>query len=543
MKLQDTRQGRSILIGMFILSMILAGVAAPASPQNTEDPEKPRILVLPVGPRLDLAREAVHLMVQGLMEHGYPVVNPAWADHLQSVSCRNAKGKGLSIADANRSLGRKTFAGILVRLGVQVQKERKQQGRYRVEDRIRVTMINLEDASILLEKSAGSAAASFDSFGKAHRKALVTLCTPGKYSPVSSTVARLDALLAEEKELGSVFTLGLHVGREDRTFAATFAGKLRNIQRVRPETVSLVRSNTVPLDRAGSRSYFEYRLRYRGRSHGLVEALFTLANKMSEAAREGGQEVSVDFAASTRRVVLFLTTRRIEPETCLDKEVESQVNRLVEKMMGNTTEALSGKRLAVEPAAIPASQGPRARLTAFARGFFRALAAAERKSGTEETAAAAGGALDIGPVTLGGTEFPTLRAARAHLDVLAGKYRGSRSGSLALDISKLVAQALRKKSKGKLSVLTGEEELTTVLDRIKREASSYQEEGSVDPGSIAFLRTSGAEAVVLPCLRPFLKSYVIRITIVDCTSGEELVHLSHVFDEKFKADLEKTVNS
>lgn len=517
-----------ILVLGLTLGLAAAAGLSRAHAQTADEPEKPRVIVLPDegAGREDLNREAASLLIRDLMKNGYRVVSLELAERADRLTRSVRKG-----GKGGPPIGcREMYASILIRVGVEADRERKLQGRYRVEDVMRIRMSHAEDTTILLEDRTSGQGTSFDGYRKAHIKAVESLCS----EVCKKVTTRLDELVEEEKQKGALFTLGLFAEGKDNKVPATFAARLRGVEGIQPDTISLARSDL-------RNGYFEYRLRYRGRSHSLVEALFKTVQEAVAAAKEQGQTLEMDFMASTRRVLLFLRTRKIEPDTSLDGEVQRQVNALTDMILKNQKEALAAKRLAVEPTSIPSSQGPKAALDAFARAYFRALDAGERKS-----AAAGGGgdemhkALDRGPVFISGTRFPTLRAARARLDELAGKYNGSRAGTLASDIAKLVVASMKK---GKLNVLPAESDLTAVLDRIKREAALYQEEGAVDPETISLLSTTGAEGLVMTWFRPFLESYMLRIAVIDCSTGEEIVHLNRILHRKFKADLDKIFNS
>ncbi|MBN2490750.1 MAG: hypothetical protein JXQ29_07870 [Planctomycetes bacterium] len=488
----------------------------PAAAPAEEGPERPRLVVMAdaAASRPDLSREAALLVRQALMKDGYPIVSHEWALRLAQPD-----------KDAKRPLTENGYASVLVVVDVAANQERKQQGRYRVELTARVRVTNVEDATLLAEEALPGRGTSFDGYPQAHRQAIDEL-GPAIGAKVAASLRKLEA---DEKEQGALFTVGVVADSESRGFAATLNKRLSALEKAVPESISLVRS--VPEE-----NYYEFRLRYRGRSHGLVEALYGGVQQLNEEAKAREQILEMDFAASTRRVLLHLHTRRIEPETSIDKEVQRLVNGLVGQIATEQKPKLAQKRLAVEPTSIPPAQGPRAQLESFARSYLRAVEAAERKAAAEAPGDAGQDALDRGPVLIEGTEFPTLRAAQARLEELGAAYRGSRAGTLAMDIAQLVDGALKK---AEFSVLPAETDVETVLDRIQREAVLYQEEGAIEPGTIAELNTRGAEALVLTWFRPFLENYLFRITVLDCQTGEALVQLSRIVDQQFKGELDK----
>ena len=496
---------------------------APGTPAKADEaPEKPRLLVVAAAEaeRQDLTREAITLIRQEVLKNGYPVVSLELANRLNQLRSE-ADGK----TPGNR-LGRSAYASVLVTVDVSADRERKQQGRYRVELSAHVRVTSVEDTTVLLEERPREKGVSFDGFREAQLRAVETI-GEGLGRRI---VERLKQVEAEEKANGALFTVGILAEGTDRAFAATFNGRLREIERIVPASISLVQS--VP-----KKHYHEFRLRYRGRSHSLVSSLYEIIRKMMEPEKEKkDQRFDLDFAASTRRVLLFLTMRKEEPATSIDEEVKRLVDSLVGQILEGHDGVLKDKRIAVEPTWIPTSQGPKAKLDTFARSFLRVYGTAEKEAAAAGSKDAATAALEKGPITIEGQEYTTLRAARENLDKLGAEFKSSRAGTLATDIAEMVDAALKK---GKLNVLPQESDIVTVLDRIRREAALYREEGAVDPKTIAELNSSGAGAMVLTWLRPFLESYVFRIAVIDTATGIEIVQLSRILDRRFKKDLDK----
>jgi len=519
---------KGVLLAL-VLGLTAVGAAqqpepsAPGAPAKADEaPEKPRLLVVPAAEaaRQDLSRETVTLIRQALLENGYPVVSPELADRLHRMR-QEADGPS-----PGHRLAGSAYASVLVTVDVRADRERKQQGRYRVELSAHVRVTGVESTTVLLEERPRERGVSFDGFRDAHLRAVEAIgAGVGR-----RIVERLKQLEAEEKANGALFTVGIFAEGTDRAFAATFNGRLREIERIVPASISLVQS--VP-----KQHYHEFRFRYRGRSHSLVTSLYAIIQKMMAPDKEKEEpRFDLDFAASTRRVLLFLTIQKEEPTTSIDEEVKRLVDSLVGQILEGHDGVLKEKRIAVEPTWIPTSQGPKAKLDAFARSYLRVYDAAEKEAAAGGSGEAAKPALEKGPVTIEGQEYATLRAAREHLDQLGAEFKSSRAGTLATDIAEMVDAALKK---GKLNVLPQESDIVTVLDRIKREAVLYREEGAVDPKTIAELNASGAGAMVLTWLRPFLESYVFRIAVIDTATGIEIVQLSRILDRRFKQDLDK----
>ena len=492
-----------------------AAPAVPAAPtENT--PEKPRVLVLPESgaPRPDLTEQAVTLVRKALGNAGYQVVSHEWAQRLDHVQ-----------NGAPRKLGESGYASVLATVNVRPDQERRMQGRYRVTLNARIRLVNLEDTTVLLETSETGKGTSFDGYRPAHRQALDELGPAiGK-----AVVKRLQELEQEEKTRGALFTLGVIADEEESTFPGRLTTQLRTIPGVVPETISLVRS--LP-----GQHYHEFRLRFRGRSHDLVGALFQSLQQMTEQAKAEDRSLTADFTASTRRVLLHLRSRKVESGVTIDQEVERLVNALVDQVATNHKDRLTSLSMAVEPTALPTSQGPQAQLAAFGQALAGMQDTMERKATAAGTGDAGQKALDQGPVQIAGQRFNTLRDARTHLKDLDARFRGSRAGTLAHDIAELVDAALKKAG---FKVLPAETDVTTVLDRIKREAALYREEGAVDPGTIAELNTRGAQALVLSWFRPLIENYSLRIAVIDCATGEEIVQLNRFVDAKFQNDLDR----
>lgn len=193
---------RSFLLGAVLVPLsLLHPLASAASGQDRSTPNRPRILVLPgaTGPgRTDLEREAVHFMIRELVDRGFPVVDPS----------RVPPTKGPDGMDRRPDLMDR--ADILVRIRLESLRERKQQGRYRVEDRMRIRMICVKDASIVLETSMTGKGTCFYSYRKAHLDALRGLCAAGR-----------DALVAAEKRKRTGAAPGGKTRGKDRTSAAS----------------------------------------------------------------------------------------------------------------------------------------------------------------------------------------------------------------------------------------------------------------------------------------------------------------------------------
>jgi len=165
------------------------------SGQDRSTPKRPRILVLPGGSgsgRIDLEREAVYFLVKRLVDMGYLVVNPGQIPPKKGPAAAHRRPDFTDRAD------------ILVRVRLDALRERRQQGRYRIEDRLWVRMVRLKDASVLLETSLTGKGTSFYSYRKAHFDALRDLCATSTDALVAANKRKRTAQAMKNRRIPGI---------------------------------------------------------------------------------------------------------------------------------------------------------------------------------------------------------------------------------------------------------------------------------------------------------------------------------------------------
>lgn len=224
----------------------------------------------------------------------------------------------------------------------------------------------------------------------------------------------------------------------------------------------------------------------------------------------------------------------------VDAEVRFAARSLVHRIIRTSAEALKDRRVAIDPVSIRSVSGPRAgNMDAFTESFLAALDKAERAAAAKDSTNPALAALDHGPVTLHGKEYNTLGDA---LDVIRQRraaLRTSRAGQLALDLSRLLSEEFKNAGDGTFEVMADEVARMGVLALIRRETEIARNESAIDPDSIAELRAKGAQLLVQSTLRPALRSYQLRLIVVDTDTGKLIANESEDFEPRFKKDLDK----
>lgn len=470
--------------------LLIAVLAGPVLAQTRSEPEKPRVAVIaePEGSAHGKGRAwiqaAVTRLTRGLLDRG---------QHVVALGPRPEPG-----ASRRERIGAwRDHAEVLILVGGRCLRERKQQGRYRVCDRLALRMLDLTDGSVLLERSPGGSGFSFTSYAAAHREVVDRLCTRDPGGLFDEVLAGLQAHAQVERKEGALMTVELSADPEIPGLAPRFAASLRKLAGVRAETVSLVRSGSRtgarPTGRAAAVRW-RYRLRYRGPGRELGEALLQAATRLVAdlAADSVEPAIHVHMTASPRRIALHLGVEprgsAAKPDLPPGDAVKKKVGQLVDRLILEQRRVIARARVAVEPATIetgrpvPApTRGPRGRR---GDGERRAgagdLALAMRKAAVDHLAA---GGIDVIPV----------RAEPARED-------GRRPG------------------------------------------------GEPDPGrgfdseSVETLRRAGADAAVFPGLVASPPSYVLRIVLVDCATGTEVCRLGHRLDERLAAGLDALMN-
>lgn len=512
-------------------------IALPLGALQEGPTDSPRVLVLAV-PDADsdagLSEDAARQLASHLTKQGHAVINAEQAARLAQ------RGQGLLASllpegelPQNQRLPMQTMADVVVEVKAQTLDRAKKQGRYIVETRLIVEMVSADDARSLMQKELTASGRSFDGYPPASRQAIEALTggeNGGELGPLIEN--HLASAAAEEREGGPRYTVVILTDREDLELIAGFATALEGLEKLVPDSLTAVRSDSVPGPGGSNRTYSEYRLRFRGRVHELRESLFGIVQERSSALEaETGMMLNASFLTSRRRLEMLVTSRA--PEASVAKEFERLTESVVGELFRVNESFISGKKVAVLATRLPGGRDRRSAIDDFARAFDR-----ERTRLQEQQEGPLGrNPLDAGPVAIQGKEFDNLRAARDWIDELTSDYFASEAGQLAMSIKRMAQQAIQKIAGSEIEILPDELEQTAAIDLIKSEAALYQEEGAVEADSIAFLTRSGAEAAVLSSLEPILQSYQFQVALIDLNSGVTVRHYQYVSD-RLKAELD-----
>lgn len=385
--------------------LVAAGAFGTAAGRSTgQEIGQPRVLVRAEGSEgghAPLVRQAAARVSAALLARGIRVIDAELAERLLPAVGSGAGGGGL-----------RAWGETLVEVGLRPEEERRQQGRYRVRDRLTLRITRLDDAALLLEESEVQAGVSFDGVLPAHREALDRLFAAGPQSLVTRAAAKLEELQTEETREGALFTITVHAGREDRNLAAALLSGVRGVAGVRADSVAPIRQESVPLGDGGKESLVEIRLRFQGASAGLFAAVLGIvaeggtaeqpraqvppvggeapaapppaAAGTGEAARPaaaGQGWSSVDFVATPRRLVVFVRPGAPGVGSGTEANLDEVLGREVGQLLKRAAPLEAGGRpadlaVAVAPAEVPAPAGSGERRAALVRRITEAAAAA-----------------------------------------------------------------------------------------------------------------------------------------------------------------------
>ncbi len=525
------------MMAPWILWTSLLLVASPSGTDPSLRNDSPRVLVLAVPaaePEIGPSQDAARQLSSFLVSQGHAIIDPDQAARLAE------RGQGLlaslfpegELPEAQR-LPRQTLADIVIEVRVQPLDRAKKQGRYIVENRLIVNMFLSDDARRLLVKELTASGRSLEGYAPASRQAIEQLTGGATGGELGELIQqRLALVAAEEADQGPRYTVVILTDREDLELIAGFSRALEGLDQLVPGSLSAVRSDSVSGPGGAKRTYSEYRLRYRGAVHELRGRLQEIVHERSQAMEaESGALLNASFLTSRRRLEMLVTSR--SPEASVAKEFERLTEDVVSEIYRVNHDFLDGKKLAILATRLPGGKDRRAAIDDYVRAFDR-----ERTRIEESQDGDVGrNPMDAGPVTIQGRKFDSLREARDHIDQLTSQFFSSPAGQLALSIKTIARQALQKVSEGGVHILPDELEQTAAIDLIKSEAALYQEEGAVEPDSIAFLMRSGAEAAVLSSLEPVLQSYQFQVAVIDLNSGITVRHYQYVSD-RLKQELD-----
>ena len=151
--------------------------------------------------------------------------------------------------------------------------------------------------------------------------------------------------------------------------------------------------------------------------------------------------------------------------------------------------------------------------------------------------------MNAGPVTIHGTEYATLEAAFQAIESRRAALATSRSGQLSIDIARTIAAQLRAAGGKSFEVLADDTSRTAVLALIQRQADLVRDHAALDPKTVAALEGQGADILVRSTLRPFMRSYQLRVLVLDIRTGKVLAEQAADFEAQFKTDLDAITGS
>ncbi len=204
----------------------------------------------------------------------------------------------------------------------------------------------------------------------------------------------------------------------------------------------------------------------------------------------------------------------------LERELELVTYRMVRRILASAGPALAGKRLAVAPVRTETFND--LALDDFIRAFNE-----ERRSFAQRANGWKGvdvneQALDMGPVTLMGTSFATLRDARDRLRVLIRESRVSVSAQLSGDLTNRVAEEARRQAGAAFEVSLSIDDRREIENFIAREGRIVEETGTIDPATIAQLRTKGGEFLLVGWFACKEYCYELSGYLLDMATGQRV---------------------
>ncbi len=260
------------------LGVAALGATLGAQPNATTpaDPDRPRIALETKGPAQIRERLAAALTARS-----HPLIDPTW----------------LAKRDAAQPQGGLASVEILVRAELRATKDRHQQGRFRVTDRIDVRVVDARTGETIYAASPLAKGQSFDGYAEAHECAIEEIFAANG-GPIAQLLAALDRRYEAERARGVDMILSLG-DRTGRNVAVRVAADLAKIDGVDATSVEPFDSNAI--DTMG------LRFRYRGSRAALLPALV-------ERIVAIDKETSIRFASNPRQIAIEIEPIPEEPE-------------------------------------------------------------------------------------------------------------------------------------------------------------------------------------------------------------------------------------
>ncbi|MBK8979687.1 MAG: hypothetical protein IPM29_27625 [Planctomycetes bacterium] len=425
---------------------------------------------------------------------------------------------------------------VVVRVEVQPVRQRKQQGRYVVQQRgaFRVTFV---DAGERVANGEGLGdGRTMDGYDSAHRQALEALCDPAADGSLGQrVVAALTSVRNDEAANGARMTVALYVDNRFGEVLEALSNAVATADGVVPGSYTPLRTYPGAAMADGERGTCnESRIRFRGSVAGLQSTILGALRSVAPALeQEHGIDLRPVVIASGRR--LDVVIKASPSVAALADEVQRVTGEAVDTVYRRYGNVLAGQRLTVLPASIAAARGPAAELASFRRAFQQAYDSTEARL-QNANRPAADPLTDSGTVQIQDVVYENLAAAKSKLLDLEESFYESSEGELAVKIGEIVGNELRKVSDDGLQVQPLPHDRDRALSFIRLEAAASTEDGAIAPESIAFFEQQGTGMLVTTRLRRFLDEFGVTVTVVDLTSGTKMQG-SSAFHPRFTPQL------
>lgn len=345
------------LVSFAVLSTLCAAAVAQEAAAKPATAPVLRILVQPStaeGVRANATLDVVERLTTGLARQKLLVVDGKHAlqlqDRTQRVFQQFVGGDQPASSSGEGAVGLAVDADLVITVGLFVEQEVEQQGRFVVRDRLRVRVVGAEDSAILFNDSLDARGQAFEGFGDAHKKAIESLCSADdKGSVVGKVVELVRTTAAAEAQNGTAYRVAVHSDREDAELVAKL-GQALGKAAVDGSSQQTGSGRTGAAGGEGVREFAEFSLRFRGST---AELQSHVAAAVEGLPAPEGMVRSVSFLGSRRRLDLVVRTRKIEKS--LAAEVESLVNGAVQDLVARNEHGLEGKKVAVLDTVVPAA--------------------------------------------------------------------------------------------------------------------------------------------------------------------------------------------
>lgn len=522
----------------------------PATAQESTQAPSPqlppfRVLLLADGPGAEqpLTGEVIGPLGEAIRNGGFRVVDRAQAQLLarrqQAVMRTWLKDKGV---EGDGALALMARCEVIVRISAKVTRQRKQQGRYVIGLSGNYSIAYVDSAESLGQGEGRSNGRSMDSYGDATRMARSALLDPNDPNSLGGKVtAALKTARETERKNGARLTIALYSAQPYAELLSAVSASLETAEGVVPGSYQAL--STFPTGAfadGGQGICSEVAVRCAGGTPQLQRATIQALRKLGQAIEdEQGIELRPVVLASGRRLDVIL--HAAPGGIALADEVQRVVQDSVANMYRRYGDVLQGKRMAVLPASIGDASNASAQMRAFRRAFAEHYDAAEKS--LHES-----GKSDVDPLSLErtvkiqGRVYPNLAAARSRLFELEEAFHESTAGTMAVTLGEVVEASLTQVSEGKVTVQPTVRSRDRAVDFIRLEAAASNEDGSINPDSVAFYEQEGTQFMVSTRLRRFLDEFTVAVHVIDLASGVSMQG-SASFHPRFTPELTKQLGS